>query len=225
MRSTARPDTDAPSMPSGVSATQVRSVTSETVVIAPDDSDCLDDDEARDGALTLGWPMSAASSAQAQPAQQQASVSQSFACPQPTGPLIEVAPRLYFAVFHEPMPHPDTLNAGTGTAAAAFPPEPPMSAGDHIIHYWSAIHPDGLDPRPGVVQGWAPTQPLPQKFHWITTELPYMVGDRAIPYEYLPFYDDWGPLNMSMLFLFCDHMASLMRVRTRPFPRVSGAVH
>ena len=124
----------------------------------------------------------------------------------PVQPLIQLAPRFYFAVFDHPAPHPSTLNANHGVESATFPSAPSLGYGNHVRRAFEEgaynHSPEGKgkqrDPR-----GWQPYGKIPKKFHWLTIE---------DDLQYAAFWDDWGPLNAAMLYRFTTEIDRLLRV-------------
>lgn len=138
--------------------------------------------------------------------------------PLPVQPLIQVSPRVYFAMFDGFLPSPALLNAHGGTHSAIFPRTAPKSAG------MNAPPPQRLPFTPARNKAktpefaWAPNT-IECKFTWFTIDRTAKGKHEynTVPnqFAHLPFFDDWGPLNMSLVYQFCDLLNEYLTVCSR----------
>ncbi|KAK0539339.1 cell division control protein 14 [Tilletia horrida] len=155
------------------------------IVPGPDDSDFLDSeadllDDDTDG---LGDDIDQLSAHRGQSSRTTASVSDE--CPMPVRPLVHIGPRIYFAVFPHPAPDMTELSHGDGSRSVILPPA-------------DAQELEQQGHRRIVQDGTAPLH-KPKLKHW-----EWLIVDNDLPY--LSFFDDWGPLNIGMLWRFCTHI-------------------
>lgn len=133
---------------------------------------------------------------------------------QPVRPLIQVVKRLFFAVFSqdEPLPSPEELNRNNGTGSAVFAVQPSHTFGAHVMRAAedAAASSNSLSSRK--VHGWAPDG-VPQKLHWFCID-PDMMADEEKRFDYMSFWDDWGPLNMANVYQFCAEVQEMMELRS-----------
>ncbi|KAK0548724.1 cell division control protein 14 [Tilletia horrida] len=156
------------------------------VVPGPDDSDFLDSET--DGDHLEDWTQNDAPSTVTRYQDLSAATGEV----RPVRPLVQIAPRIYFAVFPHPAPDMAQLSAGDGSRCVILPPADAQELEEQQQQQSRRRANNAFGDSGSKLH-----KPKLKHWEWLTI-------DQDLPY--LSFFDDWGPLNIGMFWRFCTHV-------------------